>query len=269
MQDQLTLLTNSSLAFLLIFFIFRRAGFFLLPDSREQENPEMGLRELIFSFSIYLLMQSLVVPLFFIVFYDEMNADNEGVVVILSLAISSASLFMYCFFARNIHLKGKLYYQLPFGALSIILAYPAMMMINLVVLMGLEFLYGPDLPELDQLVLEFLKGLLSTPHLFKAAIFLVVFVVPIAEEVLFRGCLQSWLRRSFSPVVSIAITSILFGLIHFSSTQGYMNVQILISLMFLGGVLGYLYERQGSLYAPIGLHMTFNAIGVTALIYGI
>ena len=49
-----------------------------------------------------------------------------------------------------------------------------------------------------------------------------------------------------------------FALFHFSSLQGVGNVSLILTLLVFGGFLGFIYERQSSLFASIGLHMTFN-----------
>jgi len=79
-------------------------------------------------------------------------------------------------------------------------------------------------------------------------------LAPVAEEVLFRGMLQSMLRRATaSPWTAVVITSVIFGLIHYSQPTA------VLPLIILGAVLGYNYERTGRLLAPILLHAFFNA----------
>ena len=116
-----------------------------------------------------------------------------------------------------------------------------------------------------------------------------VIVAPIVEEILFRGIIQGWLQRirkeswqNPNPVLlggemhvagtsdekpqrrkkkkqwlhrpAIVITSLLFGLAHFS--QGPAP----ISLFILSLGLGYLYQRTGSIIACIVMHMILNAV---------
>ena len=115
-----------------------------------------------------------------------------------------------------------------------------------------------------------------------------VVIAPVVEELLFRGVVQSWLQRirpetrsnptaliSGGPIAAIEkagsgidlprkihipailITSLLFGLAHFS--QGPAPV----SLFVLSLGLGYLYQRTGSLVACIVMHMVLNAVTMT------
>jgi membrane protease YdiL (CAAX protease family) len=87
-----------------------------------------------------------------------------------------------------------------------------------------------------------------------------VVLAPLCEELLFRGLLQSMLRRWASPAVTIAISSIVFGLVHVADQP-----QNTPSLIVLGIVLGIAYERSGRLWTSIGIHALFNAcfIGMT------
>jgi membrane protease YdiL (CAAX protease family) len=107
------------------------------------------------------------------------------------------------------------------------------------------------------------------------AIFLIIGAVlcaPLFEELLFRGHVQTLLRRFFmscsewwSPATgqppeakpwhswtAIVITSALFALVH----PPWMAP--LIFILALG--LGYIYERTGILWASITVHLLFNSV---------
>ena len=94
----------------------------------------------------------------------------------------------------------------------------------------------------------------------------VIILVPITEEFLFRGLLQSWLKQKLrSPLCSILFSSGIFVFFHYSSQLGLSNIPLLSSLFVLSCMLGYLYERQHSLWAPIGLHCFFNFMSLLLL----
>lgn len=94
-------------------------------------------------------------------------------------------------------------------------------------------------------------------------IFNTVLVVPVFEEVLFRGLLQSTLTASLGkPWLSIAGVSLLFAMMHPYPTH-------LPALLILSFGLGYAYEKSGSLLQPIFIHILFNALNVTAALGGI
>lgn len=121
------------------------------------------------------------------------------------------------------------------------------------------FIYGTfNFPDQNAVLL--LKMTFEKPLLLVLAILSTVFLAPVIEETLFRGFLQSWLRRYLSPIPSIVVSSILFASFHYSAAQEVSNISILISLFALGCFLGFLYEKRQSLFAPTLLHGLFNAI---------
>lgn len=80
-----------------------------------------------------------------------------------------------------------------------------------------------------------------------------VVIAPIFEEILFRGYLFSKLKKVAHIIVAILITSAVFGLAH-----GAWNVAI--DVFVLSIVMCVAREITGSLWAPILLHMSKNAI---------
>ena len=85
-------------------------------------------------------------------------------------------------------------------------------------------------------------------------------LAPLGEELFFRGIIQTGLKKIMPPHwgsmrhrwAAIGLTATLFGLMHLSMPQHVP------SLIVLGIVLGYLYERSGSIALPILVHMLFN-----------
>ena len=78
-------------------------------------------------------------------------------------------------------------------------------------------------------------------------------VAPIAEEFFFRGIVQTYLVRLFRKRwAAIALTSLAFGMIHFQ------QVHAIPALVFLAVLIGYAYERTGSLLPPVAIHAAFN-----------
>lgn len=91
-----------------------------------------------------------------------------------------------------------------------------------------------------------------------------VLVAPLLEEVMFRGLLQTVLvgllgRDRRWPAVVTA--SVFFAAVHLGAAEW----QTLPGLFILGLILGWLYERSGSLLASITLHAAFNALNVGLL----
>lgn len=78
-------------------------------------------------------------------------------------------------------------------------------------------------------------------------------VAPIAEELFFRGLLQTFLVNLFARRwLAVATASVVFGAVHFAQPHA------IAALILLGLLLGYAYERTGSLIPAILIHALFN-----------
>ena len=86
-----------------------------------------------------------------------------------------------------------------------------------------------------------------------------IVLAPIAEELLFRGVLYSWIRHLGYPKLALWITALIFALMH-------LNPATFLPLALLAVLLAVLYERTGNLLAPIAAHSFFNAFNF-ALLY--
>src|SRR5690606_13618209 len=86
-------------------------------------------------------------------------------------------------------------------------------------------------------------------------------LAPLSEELLFRGIFQTGLRRLLPGRpgsvrhrwLAILLASLVFGLMHLAVPQHVP------ALIVLAVILGYQYERTGSLVVPIFVHILFNA----------
>ena len=87
---------------------------------------------------------------------------------------------------------------------------------------------------------------------------IVVCITPaVCEEMLFRGYVQRTLERTLG-MKSVFITGVIFGLYH-------MQPLNLVSLSFLGILIGYFYYRSKSLVPCIFAHFTNNLLAVLSL----
>ena len=88
-------------------------------------------------------------------------------------------------------------------------------------------------------------------------ILLIVIAAPIAEEVCFRGMLFGGFRERWPMWAAALLSGIVFGGLH--ALTGLTAVPPLI---FFGFVLALLYEKTGSLWPPIILHLLNNAVAL-------
>lgn len=128
-----------------------------------------------------------------------------------------------------------------------------------------KIFHSQNLP--DQIAVQWLKMTFDHPLYFLLTTVTITVLAPILEETLFRGFLQSFLRKHLGVKQAIVITSFCFSCFHFSWGQGWNNIPIIASLFPLALFLGYLYEKQGSLFASISMHASFNTISLANIYF--
>lgn len=88
-----------------------------------------------------------------------------------------------------------------------------------------------------------------------AAGLLATFIVPVYEEIFFRGVIHNAIGNRVGIWWTILLSSILFGVFHGFPIQ-------IITAFLLGLVLGWLYEKTDNLWAPIICHLVNNGIAM-------
>lgn len=257
------------------FAIAHSLGFFVALPKKPLQT--ISWKDTIQVFLVFLLLQFFLIPLILLLVVQKGGYSLGNIEVMGWLNTSSAllltillTLFLLCFKKEAMQ---KFFYSkqpaedLLLGCLTWCLAFPCGLVFSLLMQILLGDYLGFSLD--DQLAVKQIKGILPYPTLLFAAVIMIVFLIPVVEETLFRGFLQTSLRGFCSPGSSIAISSLIFALFHFSMSQGVNNINILGSLFFLSFFLGYLRERQGNCLAPIALHSTFNAISIAMVLNGL
>lgn len=83
-------------------------------------------------------------------------------------------------------------------------------------------------------------------------------IAPLGEEALYRGVLYGWLRRKWGPLAGTIVSALIFGISHWNPYWAAFATVI-------GVVLAVVYEKSGSLWPPILLHMSYNCTGIVVL----
>ncbi len=91
-------------------------------------------------------------------------------------------------------------------------------------------------------------------------VILVCVLVPVGEEVFFRGFVFRTLRRWGLPAATL-VSALYFGAVH-------QQIVHFLPIMLLGAVLALLLERTGSLVPGIVVHGVNNLVAVLAVLYG-
>jgi membrane protease YdiL (CAAX protease family) len=93
------------------------------------------------------------------------------------------------------------------------------------------------------------------PLVLALMVFTAVIVAPVCEEVVFRGYLYPVLKKFGGIAVATLCSALIFAAAHGSVTA-------LLPLFLFGALLVFLYEKTGSLWAPIAAHLCFNGATV-------
>ncbi|MEM7174724.1 MAG: CPBP family intramembrane glutamic endopeptidase [Chlamydiota bacterium] len=127
-----------------------------------------------------------------------------------------------------------------------------------------HFLFGVFAAE--QRVVILLQRLAQSPGLLAIMLIAILIGAPIIEEFFFRGILQNYLKCKMRFTWALILSSLIFSLLHLSPGDGWSNLPTASALFTFALYLGFIYERQRSLLAPIALHMTFNSINVMRIL---
>ncbi len=87
-----------------------------------------------------------------------------------------------------------------------------------------------------------------------------VVLVPIFEEILFRGIIFNTLKKEIRLIPSIFISALIFSLAHGNMLQG-------IYTFILGILLAGIYTKLNSIFAPILIHLIYNLLGSLIAIF--
>lgn len=88
----------------------------------------------------------------------------------------------------------------------------------------------------------------------------IVIAAPVIEELIFRGIILNGLLRKYSPVKSIVISSVLFGIVHLNPWQ-------FIGAFIIGLVSGWVYYRTRKLTLSIMIHFVNNLIAFVGMCF--
>lgn len=107
--------------------------------------------------------------------------------------------------------------------------------------------------------------LLQAPLSIRLAIAaMTVLVVPVAEEILFRGILLPALMRHASLGIAIALDASIFALVHLPDLA--WKPQGLLALALVGAVCCWRRVKTGSLYSAMAVHAGNNLLAVLVLV---
>ena len=146
---------------------------------------------------------------------------------------------------------------------NLLATWPLMMAAITITIFVAELIWGAEYRMQQHQQLEMITEYTQLP-LRIMIVFVAVIIAPLLEEMLFRGFIQTTIRSFFniknSAWPAIAASSVFFAIMH--ENPGHWP-----ALFVLGVCLGYSYEKSGSLFRPIFIHLFFNASSVAIALY--
>lgn len=274
------LISRTWIFFVALIFSFLSTSFaWLVGFFRKPEPTIVSVKgiDVIKGFSAFLLAQLILIPAIIVVFFtladgpgfnltriDQTTRGWLNLLVIVGSFCIVYSVFLTIPLSRREAVWGDSsvwYRHVSLGILTWFISFPLVTAFNQLVSMIVLWVFRQ--PQVEQVAVQHIRTIASDRWLFGLTFLGVIILVPILEELLFRGLLQSWLKLKIGRMGwAIALTSLIFALFHYSTSQGFTNIELLSSLFLLSCFLGYLYERQHSLWASIGLHGFFNAMSI-------
>jgi membrane protease YdiL (CAAX protease family) len=266
-----------------ILWIAASLGYFRLP-LRKTEGPTVTFKSVLQIFAIYFGISLLIAPLIARLVNHFQSVPTPvvsstlflGWVQVFSLSLLLLCLFLFCrsqdrqvmkklWKDNSISGSRSIFFDFGLGMLSWIITFPLVSVLSEFSDLFLHHYLGIE--SYEQVAVRYLKMTLASPVSLMIALFTILIAAPLMEELLFRGFLQNWLKKQVGTKAAILVAALCFATFHIAPSQGWGNITLVLALFSLACFLGFLYERQGSLLAPIGLHMTFNAISTFQIIF--
>jgi uncharacterized protein len=263
---------------------WKNGFFFLNPEKAYEQKIKAApnLNQLLTLFAIYLGIALILIPSIAHLFFSGIKEESKAILAIgylqlISIGLTLLGFLIFCLTQNQVEMKKiwkdrtrlgarSIGYDILMGLLTWVISFPMVIFIGQIADLFIYLFFRIETYE--QVAVRYLKLALSNPTMLAIAIFSVLVAAPVIEEFLFRGFLQNWFKRFLGAKAAIAVTALCFALFHLASSQGIGNISLGISLLTLGCYLGFIYERQGSLFASISLHMAFNAVSTLRIIAG-
>jgi len=145
------------------------------------------------------------------------------------------------------------------GLLGLAIVWPCMSLLSNFGSLIQQSFGGSATPDVAHFTLAMLREHAREPAAWAICV-VVVFISPLAEEVVWRGAVQQALKYLRLPrMAAVAITAVMFAMVHWSAIPETARISALPALAALGFALGWLMERCGRIAAPFAAHAAFNA----------
>jgi membrane protease YdiL (CAAX protease family) len=252
--------------------IASQKNFYQLPAP--SSTSRITLLQVIALFCLYLSSSyAMIFPIFQLLKLSKYSGTALPILASSASSFCSALLLMGCSLILSKQELRKIWksshsswiQDITMGAIAWLPAFPLVGIVEQAADILVYALFGVETYE--QEAVRFLKAALSSSSTSVAALCMVLGTAPLVEEFLFRGLLQTWIKKHLGVKAAILIASLCFALFHISASHGMGNLSLIPSLFTFSCFLGFIYERQQSLLSSIALHSLFNLITSIRLIF--
>ncbi|HMO78799.1 MAG TPA: type II CAAX endopeptidase family protein [Candidatus Paceibacterota bacterium] len=222
-------------------------------------NKENLLKKEFWTFKefVYITLSSLLMFFFFVLlamYFNEIENYFKSLIINFGLIVSILSPVILFLHKKGVSLNMYINPNIKFIKWFL---YSLILAILVVVVGGsltniFNNFFGIDNTTMDVLQFTLSDNLILNLIDFKL---FVGILIPISEEIYFRGVLYKFLRQKYLFITSSVISALIFTLVHFSFSSIFF-------LLFLGLFSSWIYEKSGSLIPSIIIHIFVNTLAV-------
>lgn len=262
----LTVLALGLFLDLVIFFLKREGGVLIYPTIKHSP-PGWGLWDVCKVVILIVLVGHIIVIIesILIRFYPVLMRHNN-LISIINASLTDIFLFFFVIYFGT-RAYGERISALGFSARNFLkncaygiagyVATVPVLVLTLLLIMWCVMLFKYE-PPIQPVIKIFFEEEKRSIILYLS--FFVSIAGPIAEELFFRGFFYQAAKKRIGVFNALMLTSVLFAVLH-------TNLTGFVPIMILGLLLTYLFEKTGTLVAPVCVHILHNSfmLGFTFL----
>lgn len=209
----------------------------------------------------------------------SLTAGDHGVAILLSQALTQLPPVIYLLWRvksqrhglTELGVRPRRPFRDVLWSLIALMAVIPLCMASTVITVALGLVLGGDPPPpVGHETLNQIQSASSNEQKMAFGILLAsaILVAPLLEELIFRGLIQTCMLAILGQArrwPAVWVTAGMFTLIHAGPGVQWQGLS---GLFVLAVALGWLYERTGSLLAPMLVHVGFNSINTAWVIWG-
>ncbi|EPB8146518.1 lysostaphin resistance A-like protein [Clostridium perfringens] len=215
---------------------------------------------------LYFFISNLVSGTYVLVYFviNKVGPDSFNIMEVITpvmyhLSLISDLIMLIVLFLIYLGAKEKLFKSCRFNkvkgnTLIYIVIFSIGLTMLILFLMGFFGSLFPSIFESYSLV----GNAMSATHNSILALVIVIVLIPIFEEIFFRGVIFGFLRDNYKFPIALIVQALIFAIAHGNLVQG-------VYAFILGLFLGVFFYYTNSLYASIISHITYNLFGILIL----